>query len=394
MITLENKEDCCGCEACAQICPHKCISMTRDTEGFLYPSIDKETCVNCDLCVKVCPVINKPQYDDVDLKAYAARNNDKEVVSHSSSGGVFFALAKSVIEQHGIVFGAIFDESHMVKHSWTDNLDGVKLMQGSKYVQSRIGDSYSQARAFLKEGKLVLFTGTPCHIHGLNLFLRKKYDNLITLDFICHGVPSPQIWQRYLQELKYDVARVNFRDKTDGWQSYSLKILDKSYTYNSEKTLPGFYDTYARIPIYSPENYYMKLFLRDIILRPSCYQCPVKGGCVSSIKVADFWGIKNTYPELWDTNGVSLLICSDLQKEKNKLDYLGLKIDEVDLSTALKHNPSYNKTAVPHQKRELFFKMVQYTSVLKATRKILHESLVRKFVKKIRSKILVLVRKI
>lgn len=199
MIDIIQKQDCCGCEACVQICPKGCMCMVEDTEGFLYPQVDKSVCVNCGLCEKVCPVIHQNK-SRTPLKVYAAKNMDEEVRLKSSSGGIFTLLAESVIKRGGVVFGAKFDDEWMVVHDYTDNIEGVAAFRGSKYVQSIIGNAYRKVEQFLKSGRMVLFTGTPCQIAGLKKYLRKEYKKLLAVDLVCHGVPSPKVWQMYLEE--------------------------------------------------------------------------------------------------------------------------------------------------------------------------------------------------
>ncbi len=203
MIELKRKEDCVGCWACAQRCPKECISMHEDSEGFLYPEVDASLCIDCHLCEKVCPVIH-PGGERRPLASYAAVNRDERVRQSSSSGGVFTALAEKVIARGGVVFGARFDEKWEVVHGWTDSVEGLAGFRGSKYVQSRMGSCFREAESFLKSGREVLFSGTPCQVSGLRLFLRKEYAGLLTVDFICHGVPSPGVWRNYLKE---EVAR-------------------------------------------------------------------------------------------------------------------------------------------------------------------------------------------
>ena len=174
MIDIIDKKDCVGCNACVQRCPKQCITMHEDEQGFLYPKVDLSLCIHCDLCEKVCPIINQAQPREP-LETFAAKNPDDKVRMTSSSGGIFFALAKNIIEEGGVVFGAKFNENWEVVHDYAETLEGVKAFQGSKYVQSRIGDTFRQAEEFLKAGRKVMFTGTPCQIAALGLFLRKDF---------------------------------------------------------------------------------------------------------------------------------------------------------------------------------------------------------------------------
>ena len=199
MITITDKSQCCGCSACAQRCPKQCISMQMDNEGFLYPQVDSSKCVDCHLCEKVCPVIN--QYEArTPLNVYAAKNSDGEVRNQSSSGGIFHILAERTIRNGGVVFGARFDKNWQVVIDYAEDMEGVEAFMGSKYVQSRIEHAYIDVKRFLAEGRDVLFSGTPCQVAGLRKFLCKHYENLLTVDFICHGTPSPKVWRIYLNE--------------------------------------------------------------------------------------------------------------------------------------------------------------------------------------------------
>ena len=197
MIQLNSKYDCCGCSACAQSCPKECIIMRADEEGFLYPQIDTDTCINCGLCERVCPVINQslPQKPH---SVYAAKNKNEDIRLKSSSGGLFTLLAERTINNGGVVFGAKFNDDWSVIHDYTETIDGIKIFRGSKYLQSNTNICYKSVRKFLKEGRKVLFSGTPCQIAGLHLFLNKEYPNLTTVDIICHGVPSPLVWHKYV----------------------------------------------------------------------------------------------------------------------------------------------------------------------------------------------------
>ena len=228
MIEILHKEDCCGCEACRQCCPHKCISMKKDEEGFLYPIIDKTKCVECGLCERVCPVLN-PYDEHLPISISAFTHSDESIRMNSSSGGFFTKIAAAIIEQGGVVFGACFDDEWRVVHTYIDKTEELSLLQGSKYVQSSIGDLYINAKRFLQDGVPVLFTGTSCQIAGLKRFLRKDYDLLYTMDVICHGVPSPLVWKDYLHSILSvsNIESVSFRNKSTGWKNFSFAIRGK-----------------------------------------------------------------------------------------------------------------------------------------------------------------------
>ena len=236
MIDIKDKKDCCGCSACVQICPKHCIHMVADNEGFLYPQVDTTVCINCGLCEKVCPVINQNEPREP-LAVYAAKINNDEIRIKSSSGGIFTLLAEKIINEGGVVFGAKFNKNWDVVHDYTETINGLEAFRGSKYVQSIIGDNFKIAKQFLNDGRKVLFSGTPCQIAGLKRYLQKEYNNLLTIDIICHGVPSISIWGKYKNKVKQlasyscrDFAStnnklstlndINFRDKTNGWKHY------------------------------------------------------------------------------------------------------------------------------------------------------------------------------
>ena len=325
MIEIKEKHDCCGCHACVTVCAKHCITMHADEQGFLYPIVDKDLCSNCRLCETVCPVINhcdsrKP------IKVYAAKNNNEEIRLKSSSGGIFTLLAEAIINEGGVVFGARFDNDWNVIHDYTETQEGIEAFRGSKYVQSIIGNSYKIAKQFLKQGRKVLFSGTPCQIAGLKKYLRKHYDNLLTIDVVCHGVPSPLVWQRYLEELKESlrtkcvagkntvssslndlpvITGISFRDKTNGWKKFGFRVQYNA-AISGENSVSEPHYTFIE-PF--DKNPFMQGFLANLYLRPSCYKCPSKSGkSESDITIADFWGIQNYYPEYDDNLGTSLIL--------------------------------------------------------------------------------------
>ena len=341
MINILRKEDCVGCNACVQICPKNCISFDADEQGFHYPLVDLNLCINCGLCEKVCPVINQEE-PKKPYKTYAAINPDHRVRHDSSSGGVFHALATKIITEGGVVFGARFNEEWNVMHDSADTRIGIKPFLKSKYVQSQIGNTYRQTEDYLKSGKKVLFSGTPCQIAGLHKFLRKDYgDLLITIDTACHGVPSPFIWQLYLKYIAHqenfstsDIRKIDFRDKRNGWETYGMNILFKNSTYEK--------DWFSSMK----KNVYMQGFIKNLYLRPSCYACPTKcGKALSDITLADFWGIRNIHPELYSDKGVSLIL-ANTQKGDSLLASLMLKLDSVAYEEVVTCNPALIKSAL------------------------------------------------
>lgn len=312
--------ECTGCSACSQKCPINCIEMHPDPEGFLIPVIDLVRCVQCGVCVDSCPekvFVEKK----ASLKTYIAVGKDKELIYYSASGGAFITIAKYVVDTlGGIVFGCVFDHNMHARHIGVHDLEGLERLQGSKYVQSEIGDSFNQCEKYLKEGKYVLFSGTPCQIAGLSSYLEKEYERLITIDIVCHGVPSPALFERYIKELsngkKGQVKTYRFRTRQiKGKSAYISTIEYKA----GKRKIPNAYDAYYR------------LFLSGLVFRNSCYQCSYAnltrvgdftiGDCDSATEYSKIYETKsastillntNKAMELWDKSIRPLFIIRDL----------------------------------------------------------------------------------
>lgn len=347
MIDLEIKEkkDCMGCYACYNICPKNCITMESDSEGFWYPKMDYDKCIRCKMCIKVCPIINKVVVENEPL-AYACYNKDENIRTESSSGGIFTLVAEEIINNGGVVFGVGFDEAFNVVHSYVESNEELCRFRGSKYVQSRIGNTYKQVKYFLEQGREVLFTGTPCQIGGLKSFLGKDYDNLFCMDNICHGVPSPKVWRKYIdyREKKSGskIKKIDFRLKNQGWKDYSVSFLFENNTEYCKK--------------YS-KDLYMRAFLKDVCLRPSCYACEFKTlNRESDITLADFWGIQKILPDMDDDKGTSLIFVNSL-KGQTMFEKIKDKIisKEVDINQAVYFNSAAIKSVKLNPNRENFF---------------------------------------
>lgn len=351
MIDIQDNTCCCGCGACSQRCPQSCITMQEDDSGFLYPHVDVEACVGCGLCEQVCPYLNKEVKRNGAATAIAACNPDEQVRTGSSSGGVFTLLAQDVIAQGGVVFGARFDDQWNVVHDCTDSDDGLMAFRGSKYVQSVIGDSYCRVEGLLKQGRKVLFSGTPCQIAGLRLFLGKEYDDLLLVDVACHGVPSPMVWREYLPGASggSPLTVVNFRSKTTGWKNYSVLIGDKSRLHDNDR--------------------FMGCFLKNYSLRPSCFNCRFKAGrSGADITLADFWGIQTVAPHLDDDKGTSLVIVHT-EKGQHHLDKCRMNQETVDYSQALRANPSLEHSATCPNDYDAFWQLFNGGNPSQAIRK-------------------------
>lgn len=308
---------CCGCRACEQICAQKALHFEENAEGFLYPVLNKKLCVDCGLCEKVCPMMNADKVLHGEGEAYVAQNLNKDDLRTSSSGGGFIAIAKYVLENGGVVYGAAYQDGPVVAHERVKTIDGLERLKGSKYVQSDTRDVYSQIKRDLRDGRLVYFTGTPCQVAGLRLFLKKCYDKLITSDLICHGTPSPTVFKNTVKHmedsLNADFRCYSFRDKrVRGWScSSSSSYIDRS----KGKELNVIYSK-------DMESYF-KAFISGHLMRMSCYQCPFANShrC-GDITLADFWGVRkqmSDFPDIY--KGVSLLIANGI-KGKDLLETL------------------------------------------------------------------------
>lgn len=342
MPQLANESVCTGCSACYNSCKHDAIRMISNNEGFLIPDIDNSKCINCNLCERNCPIIN-PQANEnrTDPETFAMWSNPDRKIS--SSGGAFSALARTIFSKRGVVFGAAFDSNFKCTHIEAHNLEELAPIRGSKYVQSDIGTSYTNAKKYLNNNQWVLYTGTPCQIAGLYAFLRKPYDKLITLDLVCHGVPSNEIFQTYLKKLKSSNSKIQQIDnfvfrRLNGW-NISPSIITK----NKSKSL------------YDIEALYMSAFNRSAIFRNCCYSCkyakiPRIGDCT----IADFWGIgRHGIPFKHDIlKGVSLILSNNKKGDQIISEMDDIFIEKRTLAEALIENHNLNGPSKKPNNRE------------------------------------------
>lgn len=345
MIEIIDKSKCTGCTACANICPMHCIEMIEDEEGFKYPKVKIEKCIHCDLCINICP-INK-QSNTLNNNALLLKNKADNIREQSTSGGVFFELAQYIISLNGIVFGAFYDEdARKLSHIEVNKDEDIYKILKSKYMQSDLGSIFSKIKSYLDKNIYVMFCGTPCQINGLASFLKKKYDNLVLVDFVCHGVPSQKVWNKYLSFLEHEkkesIKHIYFRYKNNNWSKCSIKIEFEKSTLTQNLS----------------ENIYLLNFNESLFLRPSCYDCKFKGkNRLSDITLADAWGINIFADDFYDEKGVSFVI-TNTNKGKYILSKIQDKfeIKETDIQNLIEYNSQYYLSAKKNKNRDNFFK--------------------------------------
>ncbi len=324
MVLIDKEYNCTGCGCCESLCPVSAIKMKENKKGFLYPVINEKYCINCGICKKNCPNLGRINKENNELKIYAMKNSNEDIRESSSSGGFFYNYAKLILELSGTIYGASFNSFNEVEHIRITELDNLKKLQGSKYVQSKINNSYIDVQKDLENDKFVLFSGTPCQVEGLKTFLSKKKtstEKLYTCDIICHGVPSPKIFNDYLTELEKQynskIKNINFRHKENNL-TQNIKITFE----NGDTYLSNYYKN---------DKFY-KLFLDNVILRDSCYECKYSSfNRVGDISLGDFWGIENSIQNFDDNKGVSLVLVNT-QKGKDIFNKLKNDFDFVETS--------------------------------------------------------------
>lgn len=351
MKNICNINECTGCMACVNACAYHAIRIIADKEGFDRPVIDETLCVDCGLCAKTCPVNHHPLANEP-KEIYSGWSSDEAVRINSSSGGAFTEIARPVLEDGGVVFGCALNDKLQAEHIYVETLEDLEnKLRGSKYVQSRIGNTYAQAKNFLRQGRKVLFSGTPCQIAGLKNYLRRDYDNLITVDLICHGVPSPMIFEDYKKYIaesqKMTITDVKFRCKKSSWIFFNMTVTG----HVEKKDAPSQYiGEYYNDP-------YIRGFLRDYFLRPSCHQCHFTSTkrC-SDFTIADWWGYrKMTKADCdYDKKGVSLILCNS-QKSLKLNKRLGIIWRERTIEEAMKTNKSLSEPFPMKEMRNAFW---------------------------------------
>lgn len=348
MKRICESDKCCGCMSCYSACKKGAIKADQNENGFIVPKIDESSCADCGVCNTVCPVVSKTKKEYLQ-KGYACFNNNAETVNLSSSGGVFTLIADEIIKRGGVVFGAAFDEDFSVHHIFVDNLEDLEKLRGSKYLQSKIGDSFKKAKEFLENGRPVLFTGMPCQINGLKAFLKKDYDNLFLQDIVCHSAPSAKIWQIYIRHREKaegsKLVSVSFREKSQSWQKYNMSMRFEN---GSEYKIEGRQDPY------------MKAFIKGLSVNKACSACRFKtGNRAADITLADFWGIEKICPEMYNINGTSLVTVNSPKGEKMfELIKNNMTVKSVDVLAALAYNTAALNPVLLNPHRDEFFAKV------------------------------------
>ncbi len=369
-------QDCCGCEACVNICPKNCIEMRDDELGFRRPMIDKSACIHCNRCELVCPILNRSPKDNANTEVFACKNRDEYVRAQSSSGGIFSALAGRIIAGGGTVYGAAFDEALRVVHRRIDSLSELSDIRGSKYVQSIVGYAMRDVRTDLRQGRKVLFSGTPCQIAGLRSYLGKQYDNLYCVEVVCHGVPNPAIFRHYVSQLERQAGAkllsIDFRNKANGWQAYETVAR---FADGSETRVAGHC------------NPYIRGFIANLYIRPSCTDCRFKSfASGADITLGDFWGSSIFSKEYNDDKGISL-VCISSKKGRELFDAIASEVfdpksSSVDVAAA--YNPCLLHSVKPHRHSRKFYRQYRDSDFDMLVDRLLHESKWRKNIMRVK----------
>lgn len=351
-ISILPKPGCFGCGVCVDVCPTECITMVDDQEGFPYPCVDESACIECRKCINTCPGLN-----DLDRQRfleqpvfYAGYSLDDQVRFLSSSGGFFSLVAEQILAKGGVVYGAQYDFENMaVDHARVDRRDGLAPLRKSKYVQSSTVNIFPRVRSDLEAYKPVLFTGTPCQVEGLHLFLGEAFPNLYTCDIVCHGVPSPGLFQRHFKSIEkthgQTITEVDFRTKVKGWNGPLQLYLKVGFKQEEELT-------------YAVLDAYYALFLANLTLRPCCYAC--KYATIqrrSDLTLGDFWGVKKHHPALFDSKGTSLVL-ANTEKGEKMLQSLSEEAKLTVLTEVRPFPPNLARPTPRPKYREQFFKQV------------------------------------
>lgn len=350
-IEIKVKKDCTGCRACEQKCPKNAIQMVEDEEGFLYPKVDKEKCINCGICKNICPQINNVKNDkEKNTIIYGIKPKNDDASKKSTSGGIAYLISKKIIQENGIVVGCAYDNEMNANHICVENVEDLEKIRGSKYVTSNTNSTFTQIKESLNQGKKVFFTGCPCQVAGLKKYLGKDYENLITADIVCHGVPSQKIFKKYLNWLEEKIGdkiiNYTFRNKEKvGWGlGFCAKIDTKNKTIYKNADFDPYYTA----------------FLNGKIYRECCYSCKYANvNRIGDITLADFWGIEKFDKNMYTPNGVSLVFANN-EKGKNIIENISenIEIKEYTQDQATKYNLNLVQPTKRPEDRDIIYKQL------------------------------------
>lgn len=344
---------CCGCMACAQVCPKHCIKMLRDDNGFWLPEVRLSECVKCNKCEMVCPILSRNQIveDGKQEDVLLCANKDNKVMSQSSSGGIFAALATSILTEHGIVCGAAFSEDYKsVRHIIIDKENSIQKLLGSKYVQSEIGNCFKLIQENIEFGRKVLFCGTPCQVAALKNYLgKKRSENVLLVDFLCHGVPSQKVYSQYIKWIeernKSKIVSVNFRSKAVSWKQFTMKII---FSNGAE---------YCKLFDLDP---YGQAFVTNISLADVCYECPFRTESrVADLTLADAWGISDIHRVVKENKGASIIFVHNFKgKQACQKIFDNIRCEELSEIEIGQQRKRLTERHQRHRNREAFFAFI------------------------------------
>lgn len=379
-IELCGIDECTQCYACLNTCPKQCISMQNSKDGFSIPIIDTEKCIECGACMKACHKLTSVVKYQTPLKTYACWTKKMTDRKRSSSGGAFSVLARKILRDGGIVYGASMCEDLQVRHIAIASEDDIILLQGSKYVQSYVGDVYKTVKMKLNEGKKVLFTGTPCQIGGLLTYLHRDYDNLYTCDIVCHGVPSQKAFDIYIDKIRLRGKCKNFNFRfTEGWGfQLSTQLVAPSKDGDSNKKL-----------ILPKKAYYLRAFTKGLMFGESCYSCPyARPERVSDITLADYWGLGILKPFNHPTyKGVSLLLVNNDKALSLLSECEDLFFEERPFEEAVDGNYNLSHTSERPVGRDSYYEDAKNMSISALSTKYGIKAGVRDYLRLIKQKI-------
>lgn len=371
MIEIIDKEKCCGCTACANICPKQCILMMCDMEGFVYPVINRDACTNCGLCDRVCPVMHSVKIEEAEQEGYVVQNRDERILRESTSGGAFTAIATYVLRKGGIVYGAAMDDDFNVFHIGVETEQELIKFRNSKYVQSAIQQgTFIQIKKHLEAGRYICFSGTPCQVEGLICFLNRDYERLILVDLSCRAVPSPLIFRKYLEYMNYklrnQVTKVSFRNKYYGYKYSTMELLTEKKDFHYHHGIES--------------DQWLRAFFSNICDRPSCYECKFKNRYRrSDFTIWDCFPVERFAKELDNDKGATrVLIHTDKGKKVFEAISGDFRYKKISPEELLKNCKEIYYSVSKNEKREMFMNDAVFLDGVQLFRKYFPDDLIYK----------------